>query len=176
MRVAPVGVFYARDLDRLRDEAARSARVTHASRQAVAGAVAQAAPVAAAVRGESPLEAALAEAATSELRFALRRVADGLEQEWAHPEAAAELGTEATALRSVPAAVYAATRARSFEDACTFAVQMGGDTDTIAAMAGAVAGARFGATAIPQRWLDPLEDGVRGRSHVERLARRLVES
>lgn len=40
-------------------------------------------------------------------------------------------------------------------------------------MAGAVAGARFGASAIPEQWLDGLEDEERGRSYVERLAERL---
>lgn len=36
-------------------------------------------------------------------------------------------------------------------------VNRGGDTDTIGAVAGAVAGARFGATGLPDRWLDTLE-------------------
>jgi ADP-ribosyl-[dinitrogen reductase] hydrolase len=48
------------------------------------------------------------------------------------------------------------------------------DADTIAAMAGAIAGARFGASAIPRRWVEPLEDGERGRTHVEALAERLA--
>jgi len=41
-------------------------------------------------------------------------------------------------------------------------------------MAGAIAGARFGATAIPDRWLDAVENGDRGRDHVEALATALV--
>lgn len=86
---------------------------------------------------------------------------------------ASALGAGASALESVPAALCAAQRARSFEDACTYAVQIGGDADTIAAMAGAVAGARFGASAIPDRWLVGLEEGARGRSYVEGLAEKL---
>lgn len=72
--------------------------------------------------------------------------------------------------------MLAGTAAPSFEDACTFAVRIGGDADTIAAMAGAIAGARFGASAIPERWLAGLEDEGRGRSHVERLAAVLWEA
>jgi ADP-ribosyl-[dinitrogen reductase] hydrolase len=49
-------------------------------------------------------------------------------------------------------------------------VRCGGDTDTLGAMAGAVAAARMGASAIPSRWLEALEEGPKGRSHVERLA------
>ena len=35
---------------------------------------------------------------------------------------------------------------------------MGGDTDTIAAVTGAIAGARFGATALPDRWLQEINE------------------
>jgi predicted enzyme related to lactoylglutathione lyase len=37
-------------------------------------------------------------------------------------------------------------------------------------MAGAIAGALDGAAATPKRWLEALEDGEKGRSHIERLA------
>jgi ADP-ribosyl-[dinitrogen reductase] hydrolase len=52
----------------------------------------------------------------------------------------------------------------------TLAIRCGGDTDTVGAMAGAIAGARFGAGAIPGRWLDALEEGDTGRAHVDALA------
>ena len=35
---------------------------------------------------------------------------------------------------------------------------MGGDTDAIAAVAGAVAGARFGREALPDRWLNKITE------------------
>ena len=38
---------------------------------------------------------------------------------------------------------------------------------------GAIAGAYHGAAAIPARWLDSLEKGPKGRSHIERLADQL---
>jgi poly(ADP-ribose) glycohydrolase ARH3 len=174
MRVAPVGVRFADEPERLVREAARSARVTHAHRQGIAGAVAQASAVGAALRGDDPLAAAREAAGTPELRLALDVAATSLAEKWSPLDAAAVFGTESSALRSLPAALYASARAESFEEACTFAVRMGGDTDTIGAMAGAVAGARFGGAAIPRRWLGPLEDGVRGRSYVEELARQLV--
>jgi ADP-ribosyl-[dinitrogen reductase] hydrolase len=37
------------------------------------------------------------------------------------------------------------------------AVNGGGDTDTVGAVTGAVAGARFGETDIPNRWLSEVE-------------------
>jgi poly(ADP-ribose) glycohydrolase ARH3 len=89
-------------------------------------------------------------------------------------EVQARLGNSFDARESVCAAVYSALAHPTFEVAVRFAVTLGGDTDTVAAMTGAIAGARHGAQSIPRRWLDALEDGKRGRSHVEWLAARLV--
>lgn len=175
MRVAPIAVVYANDQERLIEAARRSAHVTHAHPVGIDATTVQAAAVAAALRGEDPLTVAHAVAATPELRRGLAAAA-GLLAERLPPDAvAATLGNSSSAHESVPTAVYAAVTHDSFEDAVTFAVRCGGDADTIGAMAGAIAGARNGATAIPARWLDPLEDGPKGRSHVERLAERLAE-
>ena len=47
--------------------------------------------------------------------------------------------------------------AESFEEGLTWVVNCAGDADTNGAVAGALLGARFGAGAIPARWLDALE-------------------
>jgi poly(ADP-ribose) glycohydrolase ARH3 len=171
MRIAPVGVRFAGDPGCLREQARRSATVTHAHPFGIDGAVAQAAAVAAAVRGDDVVTAAREAVETDEMRRQLDTVADLLPEPLADPREIAEaLGNGSTAPESVPAAVYAACRTDDFREAVTFAVRCGGDTDTIAAMAGAIAGARHGRKAIPSSWLDVLEDGAYGRSHVERLA------
>ena len=66
-------------------------------------------------------------------------------------------------LHTLQTALYHALTADSAEAAIVSAVNEGGDTDTIGAVAGAVAGARFGASALPERWLDALAatDGLR---------------
>lgn len=48
----------------------------------------------------------------------------------------------------------------SFEDAIIGAVNQGGDADTIAALAGSIAGARFGFGSILYRWVDVLDQDV----------------
>ena len=48
----------------------------------------------------------------------------------------------------------------SFEDCVVRAVNRGGDADTIGALAGQLAGACYGATAIPSRWLKRLDPAV----------------
>ena len=61
-----------------------------------------------------------------------------------------------------------------FEAALRFGVRLGGHSDAVAAMAGAVAGREGGYRAIPTRWVDALEDGHRGRSHVQTLITPLI--
>ena len=172
MRIAPVAVRYADAPNELREQAERSAQLTHAHPLAIDAAVVQASAIAAALRGDDVLEAAAATATSDAVQDRLERVG---ELGHAGPaDAAAALGNTAVAEESVPTAIYAAVSHRRFEDAVSFAVRCGGDTDTIGAMAGAIAGGRDGASAIPGRWLAALEDGQRGRSHMERLARALV--
>lgn len=174
MRVAPVDVRYADDPDALVDGARRSARVTHRHPIGIDASVVQAVAVGAALRGEDMLDAARAVACTPQLERGLALAAGLLTEHPAPATVAAALGNGSTGHKSVPTAIYAATAYARFEDAVTFAVCCGGDADTIAAMAGAIAGAREGAAAIPARWLDVLEDGEKGRSHVERLAEQLA--
>jgi ADP-ribosylglycohydrolase len=174
MRVAPVAVRFADDPPRLRSEAAASARLTHAHPVGVDGAVVQAAAIGAALRGEPILAAAQEAAATREMRAGLRDVAELVEAGARSEEVARRIGSSFDARESVCAGICSALAAASFEHAVTSAVRLGGDTDTVAAMAGAVAGARDGVASIPARWLQELEDGERGRRHVERLADRLA--
>lgn len=174
MRVAPIAVRYADEPDTLPDAARRSARVTHTHPVGIDAAVAQVAAVAAALRGEDPLSAARAVTDTPELRERLALVARLVDERPTPRAVATTLGNGSTGHESVSTAIYVASTYQSFEDAVTFAICCGGDTDTIGAMAGAITGARNGASTIPQRWLDALEDGAKGRSHVERLADYLV--
>ena len=60
----------------------------------------------------------------------------------------------------------------SFERAVVFAANLGGDADTNAAVAGALAGARFGVAGIPERWLEPLRE----RAPISGLATRLLRA
>jgi poly(ADP-ribose) glycohydrolase ARH3 len=173
MRIAPVAVRFAADPPRLRAEAAASARLTHAHPVGVDAAVVQAVAIAGALGGGEVLELARATAQTEEMRGALRDVEILLAERPGPDEVQARLGSSSDARESVGAAIYCALAHDSLEDAVTFAVRLGGDTDTVAAMCGAVAGARDGASSIPRRWLEALEDAERGRSHVERLANRL---
>jgi poly(ADP-ribose) glycohydrolase ARH3 len=170
MRIAPVAVLFRDDRERVCVEAAASARITHAHPVGIDGAVVQAAAIGAALRGEDILRVARATASTPELGRSLGVVEELLA---VSPQAAAVhrgVTSSADAAESVAAALYSALAHDRFETALQFAVRLGGDTDTVAAMAGAVAGARNGYHSIPPRWLAALEDGERGHSYVRTLA------
>lgn len=51
----------------------------------------------------------------------------------------------------------------TFEECIIGAVNDGGDADTIAAIAGSLAGARFGLDAIPARWIGPIKVDVKAK-------------
>ncbi|WAI00772.1 ADP-ribosylglycohydrolase family protein [Methanogenium organophilum] len=61
------------------------------------------------------------------------------------------------ALDTLHATLSIALHAQSFTDAVTQAVMLGGDTDTIAALAGALKGAEYGLEALPREWLQKTE-------------------
>ena len=169
MRIAPIAVLFADSPDELRTQAERSARLTHAHPLAVDAAIVQAAAVAAALRGEDILAVARAAARHSVMRRQLDRAAALLGSELGPGEVGELLGNSPRGHESVPTAIFAAASQTGFEQAVSFAVRCGGDTDTLGAMAGALAGATYGSTSIPARWLDALENGQRGRRYVERL-------
>lgn len=73
------------------------------------------------------------------------------------------------------AAWSALSRSSSLAEALDRAVRCGGDTDTVAAIAGQLAGARWGASAIPAEWRAPLHGwpGIDGDG-LETLADRIL--
>ena len=73
-------------------------------------------------------------------------------------------------LLAVQCGLWAAVTPLDLEAALRQVVEAGGDTDTNAAVAGAVLGARYGTAAIPGRWLEC----VPGRDRIEGLADALI--
>ena len=69
-------------------------------------------------------------------------------------------------LLALQVGLWAAVTPLDLESALRQIVEGGGDTDTNGAVAGAILGARYGATAIPQRWLECIPQ----RDRIEELA------
>jgi len=80
------------------------------------------------------------------------------------------------AVDAVACSVYSiCTNWHSPENCLIKAVAMGGDTDTVAAIAGSVMGALHGTRWIPDRWYEELENGARGRDWVIDTAKKLAK-
>jgi poly(ADP-ribose) glycohydrolase ARH3 len=184
MRVAPVGVLYAPKLEELFAVAGNTARITHTHPLGLGGAVLQAHAVSLAFLSEpqSPLDVIgfldkLGRRIQPEwdaFRHKLVHVRELLGREPDLEEVVHLLGNDSTCQGSVPTAIFCfLLHPDSFRDSVVTAVNLGGDTDTIGAMTGAISGARLGYRAIPAEWRDGLENGQSGRDDVIELGRRL---
>ena len=78
---------------------------------------------------------------------------------------------DVTVYQTVPLAFFLISRIRDIADLLTTAAHVGGNTDTIALICGAYAGAIYGKAALPRDLLDGLE----GRDEIESTAARLYE-
>jgi ADP-ribosylglycohydrolase len=171
MRSIPVALAASED-ELARDALARAlARVTHTDERGVDGARLVAHAAARLLGGAVLIRDLVTHVKPHpDLASALERAAVLLERGAGADEAGRELGTTGFVVHTVPFALFCALRFDNFADAVKAAVRAGGDTDTIAAIAGGLAGARFGASAIPEKWLTTLEARGRGRRHLEALA------
>jgi ADP-ribosylglycohydrolase len=167
MRVTPVGIATAAgSLPTLVDRVQQASMVTHNTSIALAGAAAVAAAVSAGIDGADVAAAtgtAIAAArlaaerghwvAGADVAARIRWAADLVAG--AEPGRAAEViytlvGTSLATSESVPAAFAVLSAVPSDPwGACLLAASLGGDCDTIAAMAGAIAGACHGLAAFP---------------------------
>ncbi len=162
LRGVPIGLIHsvgAVSDEKLMQDAEIAARLTHGSPRAIASVAAVARGVMLAARhaaegaelavktaqflGGGSIADALQAFGTESLDSAIAALGDG-------NDAAAVIGT----------GFAAAIEARSFEEAVFRAVNAGGAADSRGALAGALAGAWFGASGIPQEMIDHLEGRI----------------
>ena len=152
MRISPLGIFGAGRPAAAADWAREDARLTHPHPVCRDACGVYVAAVAAAVaEGGAPAEchrAALAEAERSNAEPAVRQA---LEDARRAPPAdySRQMGWILIALQN---AFYQLLHAPSLEEGVVDTVMRGGDTDTTAAIAGALLGAVHGRDAVPSRW------------------------
>ncbi|NMB41380.1 MAG: ADP-ribosylglycohydrolase family protein [Firmicutes bacterium] len=131
MRVSPVG-FYFDTLEKVLMEAKRSAEVTHNHPEGIKGAQATAAAVFLARRSASKEE--IKQYITEHFGYNLRQSLDEIRPHYRF---------DATCQGSVPQAVRAFLESSDYEDAIRKAISIGGDSDTIACIAGGIAQAFY---------------------------------
>ena len=174
MRVAPVGMLFHHDLDAVRAQAEASAWPTHRHSLGVEGARLMAVATALVTAGppfdrKAFYKALLDVCREEEFRWQLRAA-----RRLRFGDSFAFLGNSLPAHRSVVTAIACFTTSpTSFERCVESAISLGDDTDTLAAMAGALSGAHLGVAAIPSRFVDALEDGPKGGRYIRTLAEAL---
>jgi ADP-ribosylglycohydrolase len=132
MRVSPAG-FLGRTLEEALDMARRVTEVTHNHPEGLKGAAATAHAIFLAKRGAEP--GAIRAAIRATYGYDLARTVDEIRPTYVFNE---------TCQRTVPEALICALEATGFEDAIRNAISIGGDSDTVAAIAGGVAESLFG--------------------------------
>lgn len=188
MRVGVLGAVYPEDEATLLRAALDQCRVTHHHPQALAGAAALALGVGLAcrlgARGENLRQDDFVAYLANRVEGVDHRLASRLrampalergDQDQAREALVAAYARDVSAAEAVPAALGAFLASESAPQAVTLAVSLGGDADTIAAMAGSLAGARWRLEAWPQDWLAGLENGDQGRDHVLSLCHDIIE-
>lgn len=164
MRVAPLGAYFADDIEVVVENARRSAEVTHAHTEGIAGAIAVAVAAAYAwqLRSASPipqgrefLDLILPHVPDSAVRDGIRR-ARNLPEGSSVRLAATALGTgdRVTAQDTVPFSLWCAAQyLDNFEDAMWLTVSGLGDRDTTCAIVGGIVASHTGLEGIPEEWL-----------------------
>ncbi|MCD6312900.1 MAG: ADP-ribosylglycohydrolase family protein [Thaumarchaeota archaeon] len=177
MRVAPIGLLYHDDHNMLRKAVEISCKPTHNHPLGIEGALIEAAAVALAVELELEsridpdhfIERLLSFASSEVYERKLKLIPELLEIDASRMLVAKKLGRSVEAYNSVPTAVYCYLRCQDPLAAIRYAISLGGDRDTIACMAGAIAGAHRGVEPIPEEYLTRLE----GREKIKELAEKL---
>lgn len=169
MRAAPLGLMYFDDINALKRASHAASIVTHAHPLAVEGATLVALATRMALTCAAPdeiLRTLMEHVREPEYIARLGRIKDMLVSPSPSPrETAQALGASVAAVDSVPAALMSfLLHGGDYMATVRFAVEVGGDTDTIAAMAGAMSGAMGGIGAIPGALIKRLE-------HSDRLLR-----
>ena len=132
MRVSPVGFAFG-DAERVLDEAAKTAVITHNHPEGIKGAQAVALSVLLARTGHRKSQ--IRESVQSRFDYDLDRTVDQIRPGYRF---------DVSCKGSVPESIIAFLDSTSFEDAVRKAVSLGGDSDTMACMAGAIAEAYYG--------------------------------
>ena len=159
MRLAPVAIRHWRDRETMLRVARDQSRSTHAAPEALESCEILADLLATAIRG-----ATVEELVRSKAAGRIRGFRPGMYRN--------EVRGTGYVVASLHAALWAVSRTSSFRDAVLLAANLGEDADTTAAVAGQIAGALYGAKAIPAEWLGKLA----WRERIGRVAFDLFEA
>ena len=183
MRSAVIGAYFSNDPERRKTFVLASTRLTHRSWQADASAlaVAECAALASRLPNTSQVLTALADLSAEakwQTIFSTMKnsLAAGLSVSDFVGGLKLKRGVTGYSLHVVAVAIYAWLRhPGDFRAAMIAALDCGGDTDTVGAILGAIAGSELGRSAIPAEWLDGIWEWPRPVAFMERVSIQLAK-
>jgi ADP-ribosyl-[dinitrogen reductase] hydrolase len=152
MRLAPIALAYRENSERAIHYAGESSRTTHGAPAAIDACKFYTALILGALRGASKEYLLSHDFFQSSLVPEIAEIAAGSFKQKTPPVIA---GT-GYVVKSLEAALWAFYRSSTFERGVLLAANLGDDADTTAAVFGQLAGAFYGAEAIPKSWLERL--------------------
>ncbi|MBN1486065.1 MAG: ADP-ribosylglycohydrolase family protein, partial [Anaerolineae bacterium] len=147
MRCWPVAVAYWNDKPALLETSRLQSRVTHPHIECQEGSAFINLVIANLFQGMEPAEAVKASITDVDLPSPLQMVI-----ETAYLQARNDLQNTGWVRHTLQSAIWGLLTTDSFEDAVVNVVNLGHDADTAGAVMGALAGAAYGLSGIPQRW------------------------
>ena len=165
MRLAPIALYFAPDLEAVERFARESARTTHGARECLDACRLFGRMIARALAGQSKREVLHGDESL-ELAPSLAALARGDY----HDKGEDDVVGSGYVVESLEAALWSFAHTENFHDAVLCAANLGDDADTTAAVCGQLAGAYYGEPEIPARWLERLAFGTAIGDIAERLA------
>ncbi len=166
MRIAPIGAYFADDLNKVIEQSRKSAEITHAHEEGIVGAIAVAVAAAFAVRLQNEplpsrsefLDMILPFIPDSEVKSGIRRARDIQTNVVDHVVRMIGNGLQMTAQDTIPFALWCVGESlASLEDAMWLTVSRRGDMDTNCAIVGGIVSLYVGNVGIPQEWINKRE-------------------
>lgn len=148
MRLAPVALFALHDAAQADQLARDQSRITHAAPQAIEACAYFVDLIREAILGQ--LDVLRPRAWSGDATIAALAAGS-----WRH-KTRDQIRSSGYVIDTLEAALWAAGTTSTFEEALIRAVNLAEDADTVGAVTGQLAGALYGASAIPERWLHPL--------------------
>jgi ADP-ribosyl-[dinitrogen reductase] hydrolase len=173
MRLAPIPIFYASKPRKAIDYAAQSSRTTHRADEAVDCCRFMASLTVGLLAGlpkDAVLDAGYEAVAGLWDHEPLARKVAQIRQGSFKRRNPPQIRGSGYVIASLEAALWAFWRSASFEEGALLAVNLGDDADTTGAVYGQLAGACYGASAIPAGWLEKLAWRDRIQEMADRLA------
>jgi ADP-ribosyl-[dinitrogen reductase] hydrolase len=152
MRLAPVPMFFFHDYAGAVHHCGESSRTTHGATECVDACRLFGGMIHHALAGASKESVLLGEATTFHGAPKIETIARGEYQS----RRMAEIRGTGYVVESLQAALWCFTHSETYEEAVILAANLGDDADTTAAVCGQLAGAFYGESAIPSRWLATL--------------------